>query len=105
MFVLILGEYLSEQSESKTNKRLYTFVTNGRQSPRALPLSPEYFTVTIRYIISSLMHAFLVVLAYDPVEDRHIADVIKRAFNSLSTNFDILKFSPNGKASFRGSGE
>ena len=32
------------------------------------------------YIISSVMHAFLLVLTYDLLEDRHIDDVIIKSF-------------------------
>ena len=35
------------------------------------------------YIISSVMHAFWLILTYDLLEDRRIDDVIKTFFNSL----------------------
>ena len=37
----------------------------------------------LNYIISSVMHAFWLVLTYDLLEDRCIDDVIKTFFNSL----------------------
>ena len=69
----------------KALKKLELFLTVPQGTVPFLSCSPNFLRTSITYyIISSVMHAFWLVLTYDWLEDRHIDDIIiKNFFNSL----------------------
>ena len=74
-------EHLDDSVEKRKKFSIWMQILVNSSSNRAVTL---YLSTTGFYIISSVMHAFWLVLTYDLLEDRRIDDVIvKTFFNSL----------------------